>query len=500
MKIIDLAICVNNIDPKGIGRIRCVRYNDYVAEKEKSVKYEEWSDTDPFIALPFLPANLNFIPSVGQAVKIINYNTDKETVNQEYIAGPFTTMYDFNSQTFTQQIENTTYGVAVKHKKDLRRTTGEYIDTKSENAFAKEDDYALYGRYGSDLLFTENGLLLRGGKLQSKENLSPKNKEKTISYPLMSKKSSILYLKKFSEKATLKKVESEKLVSDSGMLKNVIEYEVDGLNGDVNIKFYVYSVKQETKIFQSNNFNEHTQLPATAVKLINLENNITSPTFVVSGVSISDVHKEIRTTILRLHDNDLSVINQLFGSQDLHPFYYRPTGNFKNLTVSNTTEQNNKNNIFNKIRLTSEGPYSYGLVWSKLNITPRQRKVREVKEILVNDNNSPEQTFAALKSDKIYLLSTDPNETSKTIDFDSLDKYELTQQDYLQKIEPNTFSTVRGENLVRILKSIVNVVFTHRHNINKSISSQPDYQEGIELQKLIETLENDILNKSIRIN
>ena len=46
MKIIDIGICVDNNDPKGIGRIRCVRYNDYVGEKEGALKYEKWDDKE----------------------------------------------------------------------------------------------------------------------------------------------------------------------------------------------------------------------------------------------------------------------------------------------------------------------------------------------------------------------------------------------------------------------------------------------------------------------
>ena len=94
MKIIDIAICVDNIDPKGMGRIRCVRYNDYVGEKENSTKYEKWSQDDPFIASPFLPNNINFVPENGQSVKVLNYNTDNENINLEYVAGPFTTQFD----------------------------------------------------------------------------------------------------------------------------------------------------------------------------------------------------------------------------------------------------------------------------------------------------------------------------------------------------------------------------------------------------------------------
>jgi hypothetical protein len=110
MKIIDIAICIDNIDPKGMGRIRCVRYSDYVSEKEGAYNYNKWSEIDPFIAIPFLPTNINFIPEIGQAIKILNYDTDKELVNQEYIVGPFTTSFNFNTQKFTNQLENTTYG------------------------------------------------------------------------------------------------------------------------------------------------------------------------------------------------------------------------------------------------------------------------------------------------------------------------------------------------------------------------------------------------------
>ena len=85
MKIIDIGICIDNVDPKGMGRIRCVRYSDYVGEKEKALTYEAWGKNDLFVAIPFLPTNINFIPEINQAVKILNYNTDKSNTNQEYI-------------------------------------------------------------------------------------------------------------------------------------------------------------------------------------------------------------------------------------------------------------------------------------------------------------------------------------------------------------------------------------------------------------------------------
>ena len=77
-RLIEIAMCVNNIDPKGIGRICCVRYNDYVSQKEKGLTYTEWDDRDSFIASPFLPTNINYIPEIGQAVKVLNFTVENE--------------------------------------------------------------------------------------------------------------------------------------------------------------------------------------------------------------------------------------------------------------------------------------------------------------------------------------------------------------------------------------------------------------------------------------
>jgi hypothetical protein len=105
-------------------------------------------------------------------------------------------------------------------------------------------------------------------------------------------------------------------------------------------------------------------------------------------------------------------------------------------------------------------------------------------------------------SDKFYLLSTDlgTNESNNPVPFFDLNGYELTQQDYVKRIEPSTFATVRGENLLRLLNKMIEVIFTHKHNPVMPINGQFDYKEGNELKELLKTIENDILNKSIRIN
>jgi hypothetical protein len=506
MKIIDIAKCIDNVDPLGIGRIRVNRYNEYTGQKEKAIDYEPWSDRDLFVANPFLPANINFIPEIGQSVKILNYDTDSDTVNVEYVAGPFTTNYDFNGQTFSQQIANTTYGTNVKHKPRIRNSTGQYINKKSENTFATDRDYAIYGKYGSDLLFTENGLQLRGGKLLAKEAASPQNREILLDYPLMSKKSSRLFLKKFPKKMTIEEELVTNSTIDSKNINYIVEYEVDKLKNltEVNyatIKIYVYKVlSQYGNTFNTNYFTEHSTFDSNLVKLITTGTTSSSPTYTATGSSINDIYREIRDKIFLIHDKGLKELNSLYPEGDVHPLYFRPSSSFKTMNTDET-ENIGRQSIFNNINVLRVGPSS-GLIWSATRAKPETNKVESIEKKYKINPNSPEQTFGTIMSDKFYLLSTDlgKNELDNPVPFNDLNGYDLTQEDYVKRIESGTFSTVRGENLVEVLRAIVNVLYSHIHNPLMPIAGQSNYQDGNTLMELIKTLENDILNKSIRIN
>ena len=81
----------------------------------------------------------------------------------------------------------------------------------------------------------------------------------------------------------------------------------------------------------------------------------------------------------------------------------------------------------------------------------------------------------------------------------NLDLYSLTQEDYVKKISPNTYSLVRGENLVKLLRAIIKVLITHRHNPTEQFV-QNGYDDFETLKKLVLTMENDVLNNSIRLN
>ena len=517
MKIIDIAKCVDNLDPLGIGRIRCQRYNDIIGQKERALDYDPWSDEDLFTAVPFLPTNINYVPEIGQSVKILTYNSEKENVNVEYIAGPFTTMHDYNSQTFSQQTSITTYGTTTKKKKNIRNSEGKFVDKLSENIFAKEKDFAVYGKYGSDVLFTENGLQLRGGKLISKDAGNSTTREKMVDYPLMAKKYSRLYLKKFPKKMVFEEVPTSEIVYDNKDINYLVEYTISGstavgstnINGltpsssfPTTISFYIYKIiNPNGDTFKTNYFTEHTNAPSGNLKLINLDGSTTSATYSQTVNSINEIYIEIRNRLFEIHDQGLIELNDNYSDDDIHPFYFRPSNNFRILSGTTSTQIDNKAIILRNVNVARIGPSS-GLVYSLNRAKVTSKKVDTITKKVSFIDDSPEQTFGSIVSDKIYFLSSDlgTNESSNPVPFINLNEYELTQEDYITRIEPSTFSTVRGENLLEVLRKMIDVILTHRHNPLMPIVNQSDYQDGNELKELYKTLENDILNKSIRIN
>lgn len=506
MKIIDIGICVDNKDPKGLGRIRCVRFSDYVSEKEKAAEYEPFSDNDLFVASPFLPTNINFIPEIDQAVKIINYDTKKENTNQEYIAGPFTTVHNFTDQSFSSQLIETTYGNSIKRRPDIFDEKENYKRKRSVGSMAQKSDYGVYGKYGSDVIFTENGLQLRGGKLLSKEAATPTDRDNLYSFPIMAQKSSVLTLKKFPHKMEMKTVTDIVDVTEVKDLNFIVEYDIVDINGNSTISsphsvtFFVYKVlRAYGDITKTNNFNENSILPPSFLKLINLENDNISPTHTIPLLltSFSDVSSEIRDFFYTIHEDNLKKINSLYNKEDLHPFFFKPKEDFVLLTGS-TAAEDFKRNILSSIIIHTVGPKS-GLIFSNDFVFPPINQNEVTKEEIILDTNSSEQSFSSLRSDKIFLLSTDTNNVGKIVPFEKLDKYELTQNDYIENIEPNTYATVRGETLLEFLKVTYDVLTKHVHNINEPYARET-MEDHHRMVELFNKLEQEMLNKSIRIN
>jgi hypothetical protein len=526
MKIVDLGVCINNNDPKGLGRIRVIDYDDYVGGKSNIKNYEEWSKDDPFLAIPFLPNNINFIPEIKQTVKIIRYDTEKTTVNQEYIAGPFTTRFDFNSQTFNEQIIDTSYGVSIEHKSDIIKNETGDLPENSKNALSKYKDYSVSGKYGDDIVFTTGGLVLRAGKLISK--IKATNEEQLLiskGFPIVSRKSAKLHLKKFSDKKYLSEEIKEETVTENKIIKYIIEYDLDDLSNPTICNFYIYQVKPNFYIpkYNSNNFTEFTEILQNETILLSESGNAYTFQINLNNISgyggftlnnkLNEVIYSVRNKLNEIHQNgfdgvvsykiltNLTTIND--GTQstqflEIHPFFFRPTSEFKNRTTT-STEFTNRKYVLSKIQLTSKTSAGSSIVFNRDSINPPQKIIQKKSQVLRIDQKVKEQTFGNITADKIYILSTDTNFTDKPIDFLNLDSYEYSQDDYVQKIDPNTYSLVRGEILLSFIDAVYNVLTTHVHNINKPYVKS-DYDAHTEMERLYNRLRQELINTSIKIN
>lgn len=484
MKLIDIGICIDNNDPRGMGRIRCVRYSEQVSEKERSMEYEPFSAEDPFICNSFLPLNINLVPKIGQAIKIINYDNEKLNVNQEYIAGPFINLIDVNKQTFTQQIENTTYGNTNKTRSDIFDKEGNYRNKKSDGFYHKKDDYGVYGKNGSDIIFTNNGVVIRGGKLMSDNKLSSKEKLKSIDQPFVYNKIPSFQIKKFPQKYKLEKKTTTGVTNVNKLVKYFIEYDIDTLINPSEVICKLVKITKDKPEYYSNTFSHNTKISIDDIQvIIEHKKNVTN----LKNASI-----EINNFIYKIFKG--SKINDVIGSEYIvdFPLYFKPK--YELVTTTNVL----KTQLTDNVNFFNIGPMS-GLIWDKNRITQTGEQNTQEVDVLIPDSEQDE-SISSLISDRLYLLSTDPNESERNVDFSQLNNYEIDQETYMKQVEPNTYSMVRGENLIRVLKTIISVVLTHEHNVVGPMVQNENYEQYTDLMERLKNLETEILNNKIKIN
>lgn len=492
MKIIEIGVCIDNEDPRGFGRIRARNIDEQDSTREHAIpNWEKWSKDDPFVYTPFLPNHINIIPKKEQAVKIIRYDSEKELQNQEYMAGPFTTPHDFDGQRNEKQITETTFGQRSKKTPNIKSFneskisfTDGFIRAESVGAIPKIEDVALSGNYGSDIILTEHGVQLRAGKLIDKFTAKPKQKEELSEYPMYSKKHSKVSLKKFPETVVLDYKNIKENIVTRTDIKHLFEYKLNDINNPTELTFYVYSIQKAFgEKYKTDVFGADTELDTNTSTLI-YENTVT----LSSADKLQEAYILIRDFISKLDREKLMSIDPSLPDMVSHPFYFRPHKILKTLT--NSTDFLKKITYYDRV--------SHGLVFSNTSINvpikPITKKTPYLKKV-----SDVDQTFAAITADNIlYLSTTNPGVDGKQIDFSLLDKYEYTQEDYITKIIPNTFATVRGEKLIEILELITVILLNHKHGI----LTEPKYFKSAidSLKKLIDRAKQDMLNNSIRIN
>lgn len=492
MKIIEIGKCIDNKDPRGFGRIRATNIDELDSTRANSVPtWKQWSADDPFVYSPFLPNHINIIPKKDQAIKIIRYDNDKDLQNQEYVAGPFTTPHDYDGQRQDIQITETTFGQRSKKTPDIKafgensKTFSDgFLRSESVGSIPKVEDIAISGNYGSDIILTEHGIQLRAGKLIDKFTAKEKQKEDLSKYPMYSKKHSKISLKKFPETVELAYKDFIDNVVTRADIKHLFEYQLNNLTNPTELTLQLYSIKQSFgEKYKTDVFGIDTELETNTSSLI-YNQTIT----LQSDNKTQEAYILIRDFISKLDREKLNIIDASLPDSYAHPFYFRPKSSLRQLS--------NSMNFLEKVSYYDRT--ANGLVFSisSLNVPVNETKVKLPYLKKVSDTD---QTFAAITADNIlYLSQTNPGVDGKQIDFSSLDKYEYTQEDYLKRIIPNTFATVRGEKLIEILELITVILLNHKHGI----LTEPKYFKSAidSLKRLIERAKQDMLNNSIRIN
>lgn len=494
MKIVNIGICTDNKDPRGIGRIRVRDISETESDRSKAIPvWEQWGKNDPFVYSPFLPTHINIIPQKEQAVKIIRYDNEKDLQNQEYIPGPFTTTFDYSYQNELSQLTETTYAKRSEKSPAIKSFTGEkksfddgFIRAESVGTLPKLNDIGLVGNYGSDIILTEHGVQLRAGKLVDKFATNPKFKTELSKYPIFSKKQSKVSLKKFPQTLQLdKKIIVDDVISRTD-IKHVVEYKLDNVLSPTEVTVYIYRInKTFGEKYKTDVFGINTELDIPNSAELVYEDTQT----LESSNKQQEAYILIRDFISRVDRENLIIIEPTLPDTPAHPFYFRPKNELRN--------QNGSTDFLTNVYYNTR-TNGFGLIYSRTSmevpVITQKKEVPYLKKV-----SEVDQTFAAITADQIIHMSTiNSGVDGKNIDFGALDKYEYTQEDYLMRILPNTFSSVRGEKLIEILELITLILLNHTHGI----ITPPKYFKATtdSLKRLIERAKIDMINSSIRIN
>ena len=497
-----LGVVTDNKDPKRLGRIRYKSYSTNPGQVEGAFNYEPWDEKDPFIAFPLLPLPINVIPEKDQNVQLIIYDVNKDLINVSYIAGPYNTSHDFTAQTFTDGSTNTTYNNSGKRTPDIINPDGSFVEKKANGALAKDEHHGLYGMYGSDVIFTDDGIHIRGGKFPSKEFANANDRKKLIFQPIMSDNVASLHLKKFpktlelvDDDTTTKKLERTKI-------KYWVEYEVEDFSftGNTTLKFFIYNTSNENDLFYSDNLRLHDVKITSGSTLVNVFSNFNETpndkqnSFTITVKSKDDALVRIREIIKGFNNSGFSYLRVNDKDNDVHPMYFRPTLDSVVKSLSGETETN-RDYIFDNVYVF--GRFTEGILYKRESASVPVKSDQKLTKVLKETEEKAEQTFGSIRADKVYFLSTNTNEP-KPINFKKIDKYEPTQNNYIEDIDPNTYSLVRGEVLLKILKTMSNLFESHIHQPSEPlVKADPNY---IELENQIKNLEKELLNRSIRTN
>jgi hypothetical protein len=516
-QIIFPGIVFDNDDPMLLGRLRIIPetedYSSLIASVENwNEETDKWTSRDPILFLPLLPFFISQIPKKQEYVHILYQNKKFDKENKFYIQGPISSPLTSNLEYFEGAKKYLATGTRYEETISLRNPLDGSYKLGVEGIFPKPGDNAILGRGSSDLIIKENELLLRAGK---SNNISPET------LPTPNEFRAFIQLSNFSKEKILGEEETRITFKDNVQLaKKIIIWHIDNLdtqfnnfNGSVSIHNTIDSEQVNT-----------TNLKSDSILSLSIGDNfgVALDTLTFVSKTLDEAVYLINSFIKGAFEQDIIITGYTFNQnnfKDTIPFFVTPSKQTYNTgekfstggTLTEIVETNNYLKFKSKIKIVEGNGLSGSfLVTGKGNnnapLIGQQPTpvIQKVQPITFGDNP---KSYGVMGAQKIFLLSQDSiNPVGKKISLkDTL--YGIPQDKFVgdstTSIESQTYATVRGEELIKLLDKIYSFLEGHVHPFPGMIPIPVSTKNGqtiAEIGQLLSNARNTILNQNIRIN
>jgi hypothetical protein len=514
-------IVYDNADPMMVGRLRIIpetrNYRDIIdAIPDWNEEKDKWTTKDPIVFLPLLPFYLSQVPSIGEYAHIIYMNKKFKNESQFYVQGPFSSPMLSPFENYQGAKKFMASGTRISDSNSLRNPQDGSYKEGTEGIFPKPGDNALLGRGVSDIVIKSDEVLIRAGKTP---------KLTTGQLPRANDKRAFIQLSYFSQKEEQGEKETQTTLKENVQkISKVIVWDIrnlenqaDMFNGSVGI----YNMNPSDTTYNTSNFKPNT------ITNLSVGTNLIGPLAEIDfeNKSLDDAVFLINSFVRGLFYGYVNVsgytINQfVFSNSSIMPaFPYIVTpskntyevGNSFNTasTINEIAELANYNTFRSRINVVDGSPESgYFLLSENSNGRPKYgpQATPIIETIFPSVFSSEPVSYGVMGAQKIYLLSQDSTSSKKQINLQNT-IYGIPQDRFVRgndAIQLLTYSSVRGEVLLELLRKLWDFVRGHVHN---KLGLEPPVEQAAgngqtknEITELFNTAEKLILNQNIRIN
>lgn len=509
-------IVLDNKDPMMLGRLRIIpeteNYNSLINSiPDWNEEKDKWTRKDPLVFLPLIPFFVSQIPKVQEYVHILYQNKKFDKENRFYIQGPFSTPLTTKYEYYQGAKTYLAAGIQNKESFPLRNPQDGSYKESVKGIFPEPGDNGFLGRGSADLILKENEVLLRAGKSLNitAESLPTENQNRAF-----------LQLTNFTQEKTLGTLDtSTTLKEDVQIVKKMIIWDIENLenlfetfNGSVSIHNVIPSTKTNTRNFK---------LESIKTLTIGTDYGPALDTLVFSGKNFNDAVYLINKFIEGTFKSDIVITGYSFNQQnfkDPFPFIVTPSKITyeKGVKLSANSLLGDFKEGINFLRFKQgiklvEGNLKSGFFLVSGNkagkpvIGPQATPVQQTTQPSIYVDRPV--SYGVLGAQRIYLLSQDsPSPKGRKLSLkDTI--YGIPQDRFIgsdeNSIERLTFSSVRGEELIKLLTKIYAFLEGHVHPFHgmKPVPIAASGGQSItEIGQLLANASNTILNGNIRIN